>query len=69
MMLFLTIHEFYNTKLYELDNSIYNPIERAFCRILGEKGKKFLYQHLDLTIAQISASSAVDVMSFYKILS
>jgi len=67
-MPYLTVQEFYSTKLYELDNSIYNPIERAFCKILGDKGKKFLYKHLDLTVAQLSANSAVDIMGCFKVI-
>ena len=67
-MPYLTVQEFYSTKLYELDNSIYNPIERAFCRFLGESGKKFLYTHLDLTVAQLSVNSAVDIMGYFKII-
>lgn len=67
-MPYLTVQEFYSTKLYELDNSVYNPIERAFCKVLGEKGKKFLYKHLDLTVAQLSENSAVDIMGYFKII-
>jgi hypothetical protein len=62
-MPFLTTHEFFTKKLYEIDNEVYQPIEDAFCAVMGEKGRDFLYEHLNMTIAQISTVNVVDVMS------
>lgn len=68
-MALLTVPEFYNTKLYELDDVVYNNIERVFRKFLGDKAREFLLRHMTLTVAQISAQSAVNVMSGIRILS
>lgn len=65
----MTVPEFYDTKLYELDDAVYKRIERVFCRSLGDKGRDFLLDRLNMTVAQISTTSCVDVMSAIRILS
>jgi len=67
-MPFLTVPEFFTARLYELDDANYRRIESAFRRVLGDKAKRFLESHMRLTVAQLSAASAVDVMSAITIL-
>ena len=67
-MPFLTINEFYNTKLYELDDKIYERIKQAFARVLGDKTARFMEMHITLTVAQITCADGVDVMSVIRIM-
>ena len=62
-MPFLTTHEFFTKKLYEIDNEVYKPIEDAFCSFMGAKGREFLNRHLNMTIAEVSTTNIIDVMS------
>ena len=67
-MPFLTINEFYNTRLYELDDLVYRRIERVFARVLGDKTARFMEMHMAKTVAQITCADGVDVMSVIRIL-
>ena len=68
-MTFLTIDEFETIKVYELDNSTYNKIERAFVQRLGEKlGKKILAKYLEKRLKDLTCQSYVDIMSLLTIL-
>lgn len=67
-MPFLTVTEFYTTRLYELDDRVYRRIERIFRKILGDKAKRFLETHMTNTVAQITCTDFADVMSVIKIL-
>lgn len=62
-MPFLTVPEFYDTRLYELDDANFKRLERVFRRILGDKARRFLNEHMCMTVAQLSATNVVDVMS------
>ena len=65
----LTVSEFYSKKLFELDDEVYKPIERAFCRLLGDKGgKTFLLRHMNMTVSQLSVNNVVDVMGCFRLL-
>ena len=68
-MRFLTVNEFQNLKVYELDDITYRRIERAFIKVLGYQiGKLILTKYMNKTIAQLSAQSWVDIMSELTIL-
>ena len=67
-MPFLTVTEFYTTRLYELDDRVYRRIERVFARFLGDKTARFMEMHMTKTVAQITCTDFVDVMSVIKIL-
>ena len=69
MTRFLTIQEFENIKVYELDDVTYNKIEMAFIRTLGEKiGKKILSKYLEKKLKELTCQSYVDIMNCIKIL-
>lgn len=67
-MPFLTVAEFYTTRLYELDDRVYDRIERVFARVLGEKTARFLEKNKTKTVAQITCTDIADVMSVIKVL-
>ena len=67
-MPFLTVAEFYTTRLYELDDRVYDRIEGVFARVLGENAARFLERHKTKTVAQITCTDIVDVMSVIKVL-
>lgn len=67
-MPFITVSEFYTTRLYELDDRVYDRIERAFARVLGDKAKRFMEMHMTSTVAQITCTDMVDAMSEIKVL-
>ena len=67
-MPFLTINEFYTTRLYELDDRVYASIEQVFARFLCDKTARFLERHKTKTVAQITCTDGVDVMSVIRIL-
>ncbi len=66
---FLTIQEFEEIKMYELDNILYNAIEMAFIKKLGEKiAKKILEKNLEKKLKDLSCQSYVDIMSLIRII-
>ena len=68
-MRFLTIEEFETIKVYELDNTTYNRIERAFIQQLGERiGKRILAKYLEAKLKDLTCQSYVDIMSIIKVL-
>ena len=68
-MKFLTIEEFKNIKVYELDDVTYKRIERAFIKALGERiGKRILERHLEKSLRDLTCQSYVDVMSLLTII-
>ena len=67
-VVFLTMDEFFNLKISEIDDRLYNRIERVFSKLLGDKAGKFLEMHLDMTIQRLTCTSCVDVMSCITII-
>ncbi len=68
-MKFLTIQEYENIKVYELDDTTYRKIERAFVSRLGERvGKRILERYLEKKVSELTCQSYVDVMSLLTIL-
>lgn len=62
-VVFVTIDEFRNCKLSEIDDRLYNRIESCFRKLIGDNAKIFLERNLDLTIQKLTATSCIDVMS------
>ena len=62
-VIFLTIDEYRNCKLSEIDDRLYNRIESCFRKLIGDNAKKFLENNLHLTIQKLTATSCIDVMS------
>lgn len=67
-MRFLTIEEFEEIKLYEVDDVTYRRIEKAFVDKLGEKlGKKILAKYVEKRLKELTLQSYVDIMSILNI--
>lgn len=65
----LTYFEFDNLKIYALDNIIYNAIEEEFIKFLGERiAKKFMLEHLEITVRELSCNSFVDITKCFRII-
>lgn len=64
----LTISEFKQTKLACVDNVIYNNIEARFRKLLGNKATKFLEQHWDYTVSELSTNNFVNIMDCFIII-
>lgn len=65
---FVTAEEFKTMKVYENDH-IYKALERAMIKQLGATiGRKILEKYMTKTLQQITAQSAVDLMSVITIL-
>ena len=67
-MLILTLEEYRTIRVFELENAIYNRIEAAFRRVLGNGAKAFLERHLTMKLRDLSANSAVDIMSCFTVI-
>ena len=68
-MPFLTMDEYENSKLYEIDDAVYKQIERAFVKALGERmAMRLLEKFLEKTVREISANSYVNVLETIIIL-
>lgn len=67
-MAIITLNEFQTLRIFELDNRIFNKIETAFRKILGDMARKFLESNLMMTLRELSTTSYVDVMSCFTII-
>lgn len=68
-MLIVTVFEFYNAKIYELDERVYHRIKAKFAAVIGwEKADKFLEKHARTTLATISANSFVNIMDCFQVI-
>lgn len=68
-MKFITIDEFNNLKLYEVDDVIYKRIERAFAKVCGYAvATRLMAKFAEKTLRELTANSIVDIMSELTIL-
>ena len=69
-MIYITMEEYFNTKVYALDNVIYNRIERKFSNYFHNEamGKKILEKFMSQTIQELSCNSFVEILDCFIIL-
>jgi len=67
-MLVITYNEYQNMKIYEMENKLYNRIEKAFSRILGDKAKILLEKHMNKTIRELSLNNYVNILDCFTII-
>ena len=67
-MLVITYKEYETMKLYEMDNKLYNRIEKSFRRILGDKAKILLEKHMTKTIKELSLNNYVNILDCFTII-
>ena len=65
---FVTVDEFYNTRLDEIDQRVYNRIESAYRRILGKKTDAFLQKYGSCTLYKMSLNKAVDISKCFTVI-
>lgn len=66
--LFLTMQEYENMPLYAINDTLYNRIESAFIKAIGERtAKKFLAKYMEKSVKTLSCQSYVDILSLITI--
>lgn len=64
----ITIDEFYNKRLDEIDNRVYARIENAYRKLLGRKATALLQKYGSYTLYRMSLNKAVDISACFTII-